>query len=306
MRWRTTRNNVAGTTAPLLAKFHASGEEFVRILVCVNRDIESNYALNLLLPELARAKHTMRVVLSEHVGNQTAPAAIRALRSVEQAVPNEMLFPLVARCVPPLGRPLTFDELHTYSDGVPLSAVNLNAPDGLALLDSFSPEVVLTIRYGHILRERAIRHAKHGVINLHSGLLPEYRGILSTLYAIASGDADIGCTLHWIVDPGIDSGPIIAIARRPVEQGRSLLWHIMSLYPLGVPLIVETVRRLTSGEPVPRQSQESGGGTYRSTPTAADVDALTARGIELFDAHDLREILTRFAPLPGTATAAAS
>ena len=306
LRLRTTRNNVAGTTASLLAKFHALGEEFVRILVCVNRDIESNYALNLLLPELARAKHTTRVVLSEHVGNQSAPAAIRALRSLEQTIPNEMLFPLVLRCVSALGRSLTFDELHTYCDGVPLSAVNLNAPDGVALLESFAPEVILTIRYGHILRERAIGHAKHGVINLHSGLLPQYRGILSTLYAVANGDADIGCTLHWIVDPGIDSGPIIAIARRPVEQGRSLLWHIMSLYPLGVPLMVEAVRRLTSGEPLPRQAQESGAGTYRSTPTAADVDALAARGIELFGADDLREILTRFAPLPRTATAAAS
>jgi methionyl-tRNA formyltransferase len=278
----------------------------VRILVCVNRDIESNYALNLLLPELARAKHATRVVLSEHVGNQTAPAAIRALRSVEQMIPNEMLFPLVSRCVPLVGRSLTFDELHTYCDGVPFSAVNLNAPDGLALLDSFAPEVVLTIRYGHILRERAIRHAKHGVINLHSGLLPQYRGILSTLYAMANGDADIGCTVHWIVDPGIDSGPIIAIARRPVEQGRSLLWHIMSLYPLGVPLIVEAVRRLTSGEPVPRQAQESGGGTYRSTPTAADVDALTARDIELFDAADLREQLARFVPLAASPQTSAS
>ena len=278
----------------------------MRILCCVNRDIESNYALNLLLPELARASHTVRVVLSEHVGNATAPAAIRALRAVEQTIPNEMLFPLVERCMPPKGRALTFDELSTYVGGERLTAVNLNTPAGLALLDSFAPEVILTIRYGHILRDRAIARAKYGVINLHSGLLPQYRGILSTLYAMANGDADIGCTLHWIVDAGIDSGPIVAIARRPVEQGRSLFWHIMSLYPLGVPLMVEAVRRLTSGEPVPRQPQQGGGDTYRSTPTAADVDALTSRGLELFDADDLREMLTRFAPLPGTATVAAS
>ncbi|HEV8365446.1 MAG TPA: formyltransferase family protein [Gemmatimonadaceae bacterium] len=269
----------------------------MRILCCVNRDIESNYALNLLLPELARAKHATRVVLSEHVGSATAPAAIRALRAVEQTIPNEMLFPLVERCMLPEGRALTFEELSRYVGGAPLTAVNLNAAAGLALLDSFAPEVILTIRYGHILRDRAIAHTKHGVINLHSGLLPQYRGILSTLYAMANGDADIGCTLHWIVDPGIDSGPIVAIARRPVEQGRSLFWHIMSLYPLGVPLILEAVRRLTSGEPVPRQPQQGGGDTYRSTPTAADVDALTSRGFELFDAADLRELFARFVPL---------
>ncbi len=306
MRTRTRRNNVADTTLPLLAKFHAVCEESVRILACVNRDIESNYALNLLLPELARAKHTTRVVLSEHVGNPTAPAAIRALRAVEQMIPNDVLFPIVERCVPPQGRQLTFDELNTDCDGAPLTAVNLNAPAGIALLDSFAPELVLTIRYGHILRDRAIAHAKHGVINLHSGLLPQYRGILSTLYAMANGEADVGCTLHWIVDPGIDSGPIVAIARRPVEQGRSLLWHIMSLYPLGVPLIVEAVRRLTRGEPVPRQPQRSGADTYRSTPTASDVDALTARGVELFDAADMRELFARFLPLAARPATSAS
>ena len=278
----------------------------MRILCCVNRDIESNYALNLLLPELARASHTVRVVLSEHVGNATAPAAIRALRAVEQTIPNEMLFPLVERCMPPKGRALTFDELSTQVGGEPLTAVNLNAPAGLALLDSFAPEVILTIRYGHILRDRAIARAKYGVINLHSGLLPQYRGILSTLYAMANGDADIGCTLHWIVDAGIDSGPIVAIARRPVERGRSLFWHIMSLYPLGVPLMVEAVRRLTSGEPVPRQAQQGGGDTYRSTPTAADVDALTSRGFELFDTADLRELFARLMPLAVGRAASAS
>ena len=306
LRWTRTRNNVAGTTSPPLVKFHRGREEFVRILCCVNRDIESNYALNLLLPELARAPHTVRVILSEHVGNQAVPAAIRALRAVEQAIPNELLFPLVMRCVVAQTRSLTFDELTVYCDGEPLRAVNLNAAAGLTLLDSFAPEVILTIRYGHILRERAIAHAKHGVINLHSGLLPQYRGILSTLYAMANGDADIGCTLHWIVDPGIDSGPIIAIARRPVEQGRSLFWHIMSLYPLGVPLIVEVVRRLTSGEPVPRQVQPAVEGTYRSTPTAADVEILTSRGIELFDAEDLRETFARFVPLAGVPASSAS
>lgn len=269
----------------------------MRILVCVNRDIESNYALNLLLPELVRAAHSVRVVLSEHVGNQSAPAGIKALRAVEQMIPNEMLFPMVLRCVTAKDRALTFEELHSYCDGEWPVAVNLNDSAGTALLDSFAPDVVVTIRYGHILRERAIAHAKHGVINLHSGLLPQYRGILSTLYAMANGEADIGCTLHWIVDPGIDSGPIIALARRPVEKGRSLLWHIMSLYPLGVPLIVEAVRRLTNGEPVPRRPQQAAAGTYRSTPSAADVDTLTGRGIELFDAADLREMVARFVPL---------
>ena len=267
----------------------------MRILCCANRDLESNYALNLLLPELSQ--HSARVVLSERVGQPSAPSAIRALRAIEQAIPNDVVFPLAERCVPPHGRSLTFNELSTYCEGELPAAVDLNADAGLAFLDAFAPDLVITIRYGHILRARAIGVPTHGVINLHSGLLPQYRGILSTLYAMANGDADVGCTLHWIVEPSIDTGPIIAVARRPVERDRSLLWHVLSLYPLGVPLIVETVRRLTSGERVPRLPQAPGAGVYRSTPTAADVEALFGRGVELFDASDLREAFARYVPL---------
>lgn len=266
----------------------------MRILCCVNRDLYSNYALNLLLPELARAEHITRVVVSDRVGNNPGPSAIQALRALEMAIPNEVVFPIAQRFYAREGRLLTFEELGVHCDGVEPVSCNLNANDGLALLNSFSPDLIITIRYGFILRSATIARPPRGVINLHSGILPQYRGILSTLYAITSGEADIGCTLHWIVDAGIDTGPIIAIARRPVERDRSLLWHILSLYPLGVPLIIETVRRITSGEPLPRQSQAEG--TYRSTPAAADVDALAARGVALFDATDLRDIKASYLP----------
>jgi methionyl-tRNA formyltransferase len=271
----------------------------VRILCCVNRDLESNYALNLLLPELARRNHVTRVVLSERVSSVVPPSGIKALRAMEQTIPNEIVFPLAERFLPatPGGRALTFAEMQTYCDGAPPVTLDLNSDAGLALIDAFAADVVITIRYGYILRAKAIARPPHGVINLHSGVLPQYRGLLSTLYAIALGEADVGCTLHWIVDPSIDSGPIIAIARRPVERPHSLLWHILSLYPLGVPLILETVRRLTSGEPVPRQAQEPGSGTYRSMPTEADVAAMIARGVDVFDESDVRELVARYAPI---------
>lgn len=273
----------------------------MRILCGVNRDLESNYALNLLLPDLALRGHVTRVVLSERVGKNAPPSGIKALRAVEQTIPNDVVFPLAERFLEPKGRALTFAEMRTFCDGVDPVVADLNSVDGLALIDAFAPELIVTIRYGYILRAAAISRPPFGVMNLHSGVLPQYRGILSTLYAITQGEADVGCTLHWIVDPSIDSGPIIAIARRPVEKGYSLLWHIMSLYPLGVPLIVEAVRRLTSGEPLPSHPQEPGSGTYRSTPTAADIDALQARGVELFDATDVQDLVARFLPRAGKA-----
>jgi methionyl-tRNA formyltransferase len=261
----------------------------VRILCCVNRDLASNHALNLLLPLIA--EHTTRIVLSDRVGTAGPfPSHLRALNLLEQGVPNELLFPLVERYVSSNGRWLTFNELGEHYTDAHARTLDLNSANGARELAEFTPDVVVTIRYGRILKEPVLRMPRLGVINLHSGVLPDYRGVLSTLYAIAAGESEVGCTLHWIVDSGIDTGPIIAVARRPVERDHSLLWHILSLYPLGVPLIVEAVRRLTSGEALPRAQQDARAGTYRSLPRPADVEALTNRGIELVDGSDLHEI----------------
>lgn len=265
----------------------------MRILCCVNRDLASNQALNLLLPDLD--DHSVRVVLSERVGQRPPAAALQPLRIVEQDLPLQVLFPYVEAHVDRAGRWLTFSELAQYCDENVPRAADLNAAEGRELLRDFPPDLILSIRYAHILRRPVIDAARLGVLNLHSGLLPEYRGILGTLYAMAAGDADVGCTLHWIEDPGIDTGSVVAVARRPVEQGRSLLWHVLSLYPLGVPLMLEAVRRLTRGEAVPRRAQ-TGTGQYRSTPGEGDVAALRRRGFELVDAEDVREIVERYAP----------
>jgi len=268
----------------------------MRILCCVNRDLESNYALNMLLPQLAQ--HTTRVVYSERVGRtgSTFPAELLPLRAVEQVLPNDVLFPLLESVEPRERRWLTFTELRLYCDDVAPQALDLNSDSGRAVLGEFAPELIVSIRYGAILRAPVLALPPYGCINLHSGILPQYRGILSTLYALLAGEAEVGCTLHWILDAGIDTGPIIAVARRPVELPHSLLWHILSLYPLGVPLIVETIARLTRREEVPRAAQSITQGTYRSMPSASDVAALRARGVPLVDPSDVREILGMYVP----------
>ncbi len=69
----------------------------MRILCCLNRDIASSVALNLLLP--AFAKHHVRVGLTEQVGGPPSSASEhpgrRDLRIAERTLPNEVFFPLI-------------------------------------------------------------------------------------------------------------------------------------------------------------------------------------------------------------------
>ena len=87
----------------------------MRLLCLLNRDLASSLALNLLLPSLQG--HSVLVGLSERVGKGPAPAAEPAarqeLRTAEQALPNDHLFPLIERAgLPDDGtRKLTFREI---------------------------------------------------------------------------------------------------------------------------------------------------------------------------------------------------
>src|SRR4029450_8052707 len=91
-------------------------------------------------------------------------------------------------------------------------------------------DLFISIRFGLILGTEGLGFPPRGVLNLHSGLLPRYRGVLATFRALLNGDTEIGCTLHWIDSPGIDVGPIVETARTAGAKENSLLWHSLSLY----------------------------------------------------------------------------
>jgi methionyl-tRNA formyltransferase len=282
----------------------------MRILICVNRDLAGSVALNLLLPSLV--DHEVRVGLTERVGTLTVvgePAARAELRAAEQAFPNEVFFPLIERADLPDegGRYLTFKEVERRR-GIPVAALsNPNVSPGLDAVAKFAPDLILTIRYGAILKSPVIRIPRLGVLNLHSGLLPAYRGVLAVFRALMNGDSEIGCTLHYISDGTIDTGDVIGVERVPVDPRRSLLGHILSLYPPGVALMARAVETLARGESLRCVPQSSSGGAYYTYPTAEDWTEFERRGWRVTRSEDLLEAFQRYqnvlAPLTATMTA---
>ena len=61
-----------------------------------------------------------------------------------------------------------------------------------------------------LLRGELLNEGRLGIVNLHGGLSPEYRGADCTFWALYNGEPEkIGCTLHYI-NAGIDTGKLIA------------------------------------------------------------------------------------------------
>jgi hypothetical protein len=105
----------------------------MKVLCCLNADIVSSVALNLLLPALAA--HEVHVALSARVGrsgdDQHDPAPRRDLRVAEQRYAQDVLFPLVERAAfADDGRYLTFGEL-AHRRGIDVTALpNPNSGKG--------------------------------------------------------------------------------------------------------------------------------------------------------------------------------
>jgi methionyl-tRNA formyltransferase len=83
-------------------------------------------------------------------------------------------------------------------------------------LGGLAPDVIVIWSYSMILPESVIAVPRRGAVNVHGGLLPAYRGPHVMQWAIINGEAETGATLHY-VDAGIDTGPVIADERFPIE-----------------------------------------------------------------------------------------
>ena len=269
----------------------------MKIIILAKRDLASNLALNQLLPRLA-GEHELRVFLSSQVGSTSVlPDSLRLLKFFEQTLFNDILFPAMDGGAPGTGY-RSFNQLSQFTVS-PVTLLNrINTEQGLATLNACEPDLVICIRYGAILKEQAIAIPRLGVINLHSGILPDYRGVMATFRALMNSEEEIGATLHYISDASIDTGDIIATTRMGVVASHSYLWHVLQLYPAACKRLLHTIEQLSAGQ-TPNCRPQSPGGHYYSFPTQSVLDDFSRCGRKLFDVDEISEITAQYCG-PGT------
>jgi methionyl-tRNA formyltransferase len=265
----------------------------VRILLCLNRDLMSNLALNLLRPALAG--HSFEIVLSLGIGKKGAPHApeIEEWGRLEHRIVECGLFAaLDAQAVQDCFQ--TFARIAQKSEsGFVQTFANINI-DGLDPMRRFAPDVIVSIRFGQIFKPPLIALPRLGILNLHSGLLPEYRGVLATFWAMLQDAPHIGCTLHRVSDGTIDTGAIAAKHAMPPDKNRSLLWNIASLYDGGAGMIASALEMLTRGEALDTVPQDDVKGRYFTYPESRDIARFLAKGLRLYSAQDYAAIFARY------------
>ncbi len=107
-------------------------------------------------------------------------------------------------------------KVWALAEGLPVYQPEKLTDDVRAQLAGLEADVALVIAYGHILRDEFIATPRLGTLNLHTSLLPKYRGASPIQTAIANGERETGVTLMRIVRQ-LDAGPIAAVERVPID-----------------------------------------------------------------------------------------
>lgn len=134
--------------------------------------------------------------------------------------------------------------------------------DGAALdiIRSLEPELIAVAAYGRILPEEILNYPPMGCINVHSSLLPKYRGSAPIHWAILNGDCQSGVTIMHMAKK-MDAGDIIAQQATPIDPNETVEILHDRLAQIGAELLVQVVEQLRTNTAV-RTPQDDSQVTY--------------------------------------------
>lgn len=156
---------------------------------------------------------------------------------------------------------------------------NVNSAESLDAIRRLGPDLLVSVAGNQIFRRPLIDLAPKGCLNLHTALLPKYRGLMPTFWTLKNGEKETGVSV-FLVDEGIDSGPIVVQKRVKIDTDR-LEELIRRTKVIGMDAVWEAVEKVRAGKPklIPNPDSDK---SYFSFPTRADVRAFLAAGKRLY------------------------
>lgn len=136
------------------------------------------------------------------------------------------------------------------------------------ILKDIRPDVIAVAAFGQILPENILRLPPLGCVNVHSSLLPRYRGAAPIQRAIMNGDSETGVTI-MNMEKGLDSGDILLQSRIKIAGEDSFGAVHDRLAALGAQMLVEALELLAEGK-LTGIPQDQGSATYAPMITRED------------------------------------
>tara|TARA_B100001057_G_C22549674_1_gene832918 strand:- start:47 stop:805 length:759 start_codon:yes stop_codon:yes gene_type:complete len=156
------------------------------------------------------------------------------------------------------------------SQKIPIIKINenINSHKSLKKIKSYNPDLLVSILGNQIFKTNLINLAPKGCINLHTSLLPKYRGLMPTFWVLKNNEDYTGISVFF-VDEGIDSGPIIVQRKvKIIKKNQADL--IMKTKKIGMECIAEAIL-LIKDNLVKLKPNDKNQKSYYSFPKREDV-----------------------------------
>ncbi len=191
----------------------------------------------------------------------TPEFAVPSLRQLVEA--GHAALAVVTQPDRPVGRKqiMTPPPVKVFAEGrgIPVfQPVKLRTPEARSELEPVfkEPDVIVVAAYGRILPDWILDAPRYRCLNVHSSLLPKYRGAAPVNWAIASGETETGITIMQI-ETGLDAGPILLQRKTPIGNYETAAELTARLAIIGADLLVEALFKLEGGELTPTPQDES-------------------------------------------------
>ena len=161
------------------------------------------------------------------------------------------------------GHKLAFSPVKEYALSQNLAVYQpLKMRDGeaMSIVEELAPELIVVAAYGKILPEDILNYPKYGSINVHSSLLPKYRGAAPINWAILDGEEETGVSIMYMAKE-LDAGDVILQKATAIDEDEDALALTARLAELGAEALAETVEALKNGT-ASRMPQDGSKQTY--------------------------------------------
>lgn len=161
------------------------------------------------------------------------------------------------------GNKITFSPVKQFAldNGIDvIQPKSLRVDETYNLIKEYNPDLIVVVAYGMIIPKNIIDIPKFGIINVHSSLLPKYRGAAPIHAAIINGDDKTGVSIMYISE-GLDEGDVILTKETPIYLEDNLGTLHDRLKVLGAEGVEETIK-LMEGNKVIRHPQDNSLATF--------------------------------------------
>ena len=174
------------------------------------------------------------------------------------------------------GKTVTPEKLAKAHQVEVYRSCNINDTQSLARLAAWSPDLIISTNFSHYIGDRARRSSHFGTWNLHKSLLPHYRGMAPSFYALLNGEEKVGATLHKVAK-GFDTGDILCQIEVPISDNDSVESLNRKTSELGGQMLARYLEEIDLSD-IRAAPQPQGKWPNYSYPTRLDIGVFRKMG----------------------------